>query len=428
MTSGAIPSIIDYGADPTGVNDSSSAINTAIAANATTFIPEGTYRITSQITAINGNKWVICDNAVIKKDFDGVGILITGGSNFNYIEGDLEVTAYGTSYQSVLTGASTSASAHGVQIHGNRLIVKGAFYSRYHEGNGFHITSDLGNMNRCVLDSLRSESNGVHGIYLTSTVDNCSVWRYEFYAINNYVSGVYFNTNWLGRAHDGFIYTENNCIDATALAGCYIGKLRKSALMIYSEENINATPRDFRIDANCDEVTVVDTRNNKSDNLSPETCRINVGGTVVSDGADENFHGRLSMQHATNNSAKWSDQVIYGSSLNEVARERYRGNGTRNSYTKAPTDTNGSIETQNKDSFSWSISSNGTAAPDIVLAVTRAGLTFSLTGVKILSGSGSPEGAVTAPIGSQYGRSDGGAGTSFYVKESGVGNTGWIGK
>lgn len=40
------------------------------------------------------------------------------------------------------------------------------------------------------------------------------------------------------------------------------------------------------------------------------------------------------------------------------------------------------------------------------------------------SGAGSPEGVVTAPIGSFYSRTDGGAGTSFYVKESGTGNTG----
>jgi hypothetical protein len=43
-------------------------------------------------------------------------------------------------------------------------------------------------------------------------------------------------------------------------------------------------------------------------------------------------------------------------------------------------------------------------------------------------GNGTPEGVVTAPVGSFYSRKDGGAGTSFYVKESGSGNTGWIGK
>ncbi len=44
------------------------------------------------------------------------------------------------------------------------------------------------------------------------------------------------------------------------------------------------------------------------------------------------------------------------------------------------------------------------------------------------AGAGSPEGAVTAPVGSLYSRTDGGAGTSLYIKESGSGNTGWVGK
>lgn len=50
------------------------------------------------------------------------------------------------------------------------------------------------------------------------------------------------------------------------------------------------------------------------------------------------------------------------------------------------------------------------------------------SGVGIWSGSGSPEGVTTAPVGSMYLRSDGGAGTSLYVKQSGTGNTGWAAK
>lgn len=49
-------------------------------------------------------------------------------------------------------------------------------------------------------------------------------------------------------------------------------------------------------------------------------------------------------------------------------------------------------------------------------------------GPGIYSGAGTPEGAIAAEIGSTYHRNDGGAGTSFYVKESGSGNTGWVAK
>lgn len=42
--------------------------------------------------------------------------------------------------------------------------------------------------------------------------------------------------------------------------------------------------------------------------------------------------------------------------------------------------------------------------------------------------TGTPEGSVTAPVGSMALRSDGGAGTTLYVKETGTGNTGWAAK
>ena len=55
------------------------------------------------------------------------------------------------------------------------------------------------------------------------------------------------------------------------------------------------------------------------------------------------------------------------------------------------------------------------------------GTQYGPAGIKIIQGSGSPEGVVTAPVGSLYQRSDGGTDTSLYIKESGTGNIGWVG-
>ena len=49
-------------------------------------------------------------------------------------------------------------------------------------------------------------------------------------------------------------------------------------------------------------------------------------------------------------------------------------------------------------------------------------------GVIWTSGAGSPEGNLSAPVGSLYTRSDGSAGSVMYVKETGSGNTGWVAK
>lgn len=48
------------------------------------------------------------------------------------------------------------------------------------------------------------------------------------------------------------------------------------------------------------------------------------------------------------------------------------------------------------------------------------------TGPRWQAGAGSPEGTVAAPVGSMYSRTDGGADTAVYRKETGTGNTGWV--
>jgi len=53
---------------------------------------------------------------------------------------------------------------------------------------------------------------------------------------------------------------------------------------------------------------------------------------------------------------------------------------------------------------------------------------IDFAGIQIYTGTGSPEGVVTAPPGSLYSNKNGGAGTTLYVKESGTSNTGWVGK
>jgi hypothetical protein len=54
---------------------------------------------------------------------------------------------------------------------------------------------------------------------------------------------------------------------------------------------------------------------------------------------------------------------------------------------------------------------------------------FEVLGELIFSGKGSPENVVAAKVGATYHRLDGGAGTSFYVKESGGSSrTGWVAK
>lgn len=65
----------------------------------------------------------------------------------------------------------------------------------------------------------------------------------------------------------------------------------------------------------------------------------------------------------------------------------------------------------------------------VIMALQNSGgLAVQNSAAVILSGDDTPEGAKTAAVGSIYMRTNGGAGTSIYIKESGAGNVGWVAK
>lgn len=68
----------------------------------------------------------------------------------------------------------------------------------------------------------------------------------------------------------------------------------------------------------------------------------------------------------------------------------------------------------------------GVAQLNRILNLLAINLPGDTENIRIYSGYGSPEGVVTAGIGSIYMRADGSTGTSVYQKESGTGNTGWV--
>ena len=64
----------------------------------------------------------------------------------------------------------------------------------------------------------------------------------------------------------------------------------------------------------------------------------------------------------------------------------------------------------------------------LIKSFKDAQLNFEVLAGLIFYGNGSPEGRISAKVGATYHRLDGGAGTSFYVKQSGTGPTGWAAK
>jgi hypothetical protein len=82
-----------------------------------------------------------------------------------------------------------------------------------------------------------------------------------------------------------------------------------------------------------------------------------------------------------------------------------------------------------EDSLRVSATDVTVAYGNVVVGTAGKGINFSANGgVLWRCGAGTPEGAVTAPVGSLYTRTDGGLLSTLYVKESGTGNTGWVAK
>jgi len=61
-------------------------------------------------------------------------------------------------------------------------------------------------------------------------------------------------------------------------------------------------------------------------------------------------------------------------------------------------------------------------------SINPAGFAMNAANLIWLTGANSPEGVVTADVGSLFTRTNGGAGTTLYIKESGTGNPGWVAK
>lgn len=82
----------------------------------------------------------------------------------------------------------------------------------------------------------------------------------------------------------------------------------------------------------------------------------------------------------------------------------------------------------NINGFPWVAAGVQTPQNNAAVNHTFEHLSWRINGVLWGQGTGSPEGVVTAPVGSMWSRTDGGAVTSLYVKESGTGSTGWVAK
>jgi parallel beta-helix repeat protein len=161
---------------------------------------------------------------------------------------------------------------------------------------------------------------------------------------------------------------------------------------------------------------------------------ISIGGQDGSYRCTVGHNTILGMENASNSSVAAGIDVAGASSRNVIIGNTMdvSGGGNTVNYgvsSRSTTDRSVIIGNVVLNAGTYGIQSDGDG--DVVHGNSPTGSTgpYNLIGTNtdgILSGSGTPESAVTAPVGTLFKRTDGGAGTTLYVKESGTGNTGWI--
>lgn len=195
--------------------------------------------------------------------------------------------------------------------------------------------------------------------------------------------------------------------------------------------------------------SLYDTNGNRIIRLSPAVSAVNywefvnssAGNTpsLLASGSDTD----ISMWFATKGTAgnhffansSGQTQFRIGNTASAVNYLRAQGGttGSAASLLAAGSDTDVHIDLVSKNA--GLVKANGIQVADISSSQTLTNKTLTAPKISggsgtatISAGTGTPEGVVTAEVGSLFMRTDGGVSTTLYVKESGIGNTGWVAK
>jgi parallel beta-helix repeat protein len=218
----------------------------------------------------------------------------------------------------------------------------------------------------------------------------------------------------------------------TLIQGCYISAEGASGRGILMDSATRATIAGNRI--RCVGTRGIDITSGANITVSGNSftgskvfnCRAIQVNSVMDQPAS--IPGRISITNNTAESVGWGLHILAGRgniSGNHIHETSEQGIDIRTTATTAWHVT-GNHATVPGDKFGIRLLDNPT---NIVIAANDLTISTTGTGHRIdHTGPGTPEGVIHAAIGSIWRRTDGGAGTALYIKESGTGNTGWVAK
>lgn len=137
--------------------------------------------------------------------------------------------------------------------------------------------------------------------------------------------------------------------------------------------------------------------------------------------ADTALTGATTAQDLTVNGRDVDNLIAGPASATDNALVRFDGTGGKTAQNSGIV-----VDDSNNVTGMGTLASGAVTSSGAVQAAAGSGFVVGSSGPIMRSGTGSPEGAVTAPVGSIWFQTDSTVGVTHWRKSSGTGNTGWV--
>lgn len=446
-----------FGAVGDGSTDDTVAVKAAIAAHSKVFFPAGDYRITSTLTCSHAvtlegvgppaSSTPHPYESVLRHDFSGTFISFTGSDASGYGGGG------GLRNIQLFNAFGSAGTAYGTAVH--VLFTSTALRSTWLriENVNFEQGASAGTWTYCLdMDgSAAVSSDSLRDYWVSGCRLLCETGGTAAVRLRK-VIGLHFINNIINGAVPDVSVTG----DATTPSGqCWFIGGGGGTLALDYADNIHISSSLW--------TDITDTANttNTTIRASKVTNHIRLNGTGFADyykatdathihqanGSNYIFSrdegagdtttgvGVAIGNHGSNEGFMLAEYANAAASGSPFYRERFLPRNNADSGLLSAAQYSGIYytKTAGADTCKTEVMSTGctltlNASGVTSLSSTKLELNGVSSNVGINVGSGTPEGVVTANIGSIFLRTNGGASTTLYVKESGTGNTGWVAK
>lgn len=445
-----IVSVKDFGADPSGVADSTAAIQAAIdarqtAGGGTVYLPAGTYKVTQIDLKPTVN---ILGDGITSTIIDGQGAvdtIITDGKLFEQSFTNFTVTHANNSVGSGIKLIHLLDGANGclfdVRLIGKPSITDGGFWLR-----GKNPNTGIANNNQY------NNTISVRALSSAGDISGTAIWLYGENLTNaranaNTIQEGTVVTNWSqgvtvrGSLNKFYGLQLNPCsvhgikfeLDAT-------GETTENTLFGTGFDDTWSTSKVVAT-SNVDDFVCPAVFYGSAIDLSDISltgtfaAKLSIGligsrGIVVpSDNDTSSLNAQLNGGiYRSNNTGVF---VVQGGSSTLNSKLVAAGTSFAGNQTVSAGGASFMLPTSVTSEFRIVSTVDGTTGVQLFAFTLDGRLRWGVDGadsVVITKGAGSPQGVVTARPGSLYMNTSGGAGTTLYVKESGTGDTGWVAK